>query len=67
MMYLSNLWRDLRGSEEVKLDLRRDAAVWEKDVGKISILVRHGERVKLHKHRHDSGRAMEIPAFRVKG
>lgn len=51
MMYLSSLGRDLRGSEEVKLDLRRDAAVWEKEVGKIRILVRHGERVKLHKHR----------------
>lgn len=51
MMYLSNISRDLRGSEEEKLDLRRDVAVWEKEVGKIRILVRQGERVKLHKHR----------------
>lgn len=51
MMYLSHLWRDVRGSEEVKLDLRRDATVWEKEVRKIRSLAKHGERVKLHKHR----------------
>lgn len=67
-MHMSPLRGETGGSEEVKLDHRRDTAVWEKEEGRDKksgrTRLKSKDKTNIDK---ETGRAQEIPPLRVRG